>query len=134
MDASLVIKWLVPETGNEEALGLRTAWRQGGVRMLAPSLLLAEVANVLWQKVERHLLSPDDPVIRQPPTEWFPFEFVEITGLIEEALKMAMAHHVSVYDAVYVALAVRERAPLYTADAALRQRVPPSVARLCGIE
>lgn len=134
VDASLAVKWLAVEPDTEAANRLQDGWRQARSRVLAPNLLLTEVANALWQKVERRLLSPEDPVIHRPPVEWFPLEFVDDRGLLQDALDLALTHHLSVYDAVYVALAVRERAPLYTADAALRQRVPHSVARLCGIE
>ena len=48
VDASVVIKWVVEEDGTPEALDLR----QKG-RLIAPELLVAECANILWKKVER---------------------------------------------------------------------------------
>jgi predicted nucleic acid-binding protein len=47
IDASVAIKWLVDEPGTAAALSLRRH------RLLAPDLLIAECANVLWKKVRR---------------------------------------------------------------------------------
>lgn len=134
VDASLAVKWLVPEPGNEAALRLRATWLEKRVQLLAPALLLAEVANVLWQRVERGVLSAGAEIIQQAPAEWLPVELVDPTAFLGEALGLSVAHHISVYDAVYVAVARRAGAPLYTADEALRRRVPEAVARLRGIE
>jgi predicted nucleic acid-binding protein len=47
IDASVAIKWVVRETGTQEALSLRQH------RLVAPDLLVAECANILWKKVRR---------------------------------------------------------------------------------
>ena len=43
IDASVAIKWVVEEPGTPEALLLRRH------RLLAPDLLMAECANILWK-------------------------------------------------------------------------------------
>ncbi len=45
VDASVVIKWVIEETGTQDALALRRH------RLLAPDLLIPECANILWKKV-----------------------------------------------------------------------------------
>jgi len=47
-------------------------------------------------------------------------------SLATEALKIAIEHRVSSYDAFYVALAAHFRVPLITADAKLVQAVVPN--------
>jgi predicted nucleic acid-binding protein len=47
IDASIAIKWVIEEEGTKEALALRNQ------ALVAPDLLIAECANVLWKKVRR---------------------------------------------------------------------------------
>ena len=47
VDASFAIKWVVDEAHTTQALLLRRH------RLIAPDLLIAECANVLWKKVRR---------------------------------------------------------------------------------
>ncbi|MEB2846263.1 hypothetical protein GAO09_06440 [Rhizobiales bacterium RZME27] len=55
VDASVAIKWVVDEIGTDKALALR-----GNTRLLAPELLLAECANILWKKVRRGELTASE--------------------------------------------------------------------------
>jgi predicted nucleic acid-binding protein len=48
IDASVAVKWVVEEPGTQEALLLRQH------RLLAPDLLVAECANILWKKVDEN--------------------------------------------------------------------------------
>lgn len=58
IDASIALKWVVEETGTPDALVLRQR-----ARLIAPGLLLAECANILWKKVRRDELSKDEAMI-----------------------------------------------------------------------
>jgi predicted nucleic acid-binding protein len=55
VDASVAVKWVVEEPRTEEALLLRAT-----SRLLAPDLLVAECANILWKKVQRQELTPQE--------------------------------------------------------------------------
>lgn len=44
-------------------------------------------------------------------------------GLLEDSVRIAREYHISLYDAVYVALAISFEAPLITADKKLAQLV-----------
>jgi predicted nucleic acid-binding protein len=48
IDASIAIKWVVEEDGTREALALRQQ-----AKLIAPELLVAECANILWKKVQK---------------------------------------------------------------------------------
>lgn len=48
IDASVAIKWVVDEPGTTEALALRRK-----AKLIAPDLLIAECANILWKKARR---------------------------------------------------------------------------------
>ena len=52
IDASIAVKWVVEEHRTPEAL---LALRQKA-KLIAPELLVAECANILWKKVQRQEL------------------------------------------------------------------------------
>ena len=54
IDASIAVKWVVPEPDCDRAEALRDH------PLVAPDLLFAECANVLWKKVRRGELSKDE--------------------------------------------------------------------------
>ena len=45
IDASIAVKWVIEEDGTPEALALRQ-----NAKLIAPELLVAECANILWKK------------------------------------------------------------------------------------
>ena len=49
VDASVAAQWLVPDNNTTEALQIL----QLVPSLIAPELLLAEVANTLWKRVQR---------------------------------------------------------------------------------
>jgi predicted nucleic acid-binding protein len=51
IDASIAVKWVVEEDRTAEALALRQR-----SKLIAPQLLVAECANILWKKVQREEL------------------------------------------------------------------------------
>ncbi len=50
VDSSVVIKWFLPEDDSTIAQTIEAQLEKGEVILLAPELLLAEVANILWKK------------------------------------------------------------------------------------
>jgi predicted nucleic acid-binding protein len=54
IDASVAVKWLIPEVLSEQADRIR----DGDDDVLAPDLLLVEVANALWRKTVAREITP----------------------------------------------------------------------------
>ena len=50
VDASVVIKWFVPEPFSLEARRILDDYRAGSLDLVAPDLLNAEVGNIVWKK------------------------------------------------------------------------------------
>ena len=48
IDACITVRWVVKEDGTLEALALRQK-----AKLIAPELLVAECANILWKKIQR---------------------------------------------------------------------------------
>jgi predicted nucleic acid-binding protein len=119
VDANVAAKWFLPakgETLTDEALDLFRQYAREDVRFIVPDLFWAELANVFWKAVrlgrfpkasaEAALASLTD---RDLPT-------VPSLGLLDSAFQIATAFERTVYDSLYVALAVQSKAQLITAD------------------
>ncbi|MGD9315617.1 MAG: type II toxin-antitoxin system VapC family toxin [Anaerolineae bacterium] len=52
IDASVAVKWFLPEERSAEALLIRDAFIEGEYQLIAPDLMLSEFANVLWKRRE----------------------------------------------------------------------------------
>jgi predicted nucleic acid-binding protein len=119
VDASITIKWLVPEVLSEAADRLR----DGAHDLVAPDLVLVEVANALWKKTRAEEISAREAdaaldLVRQSGIDLHP------TGpLLPRAMEMARRLDHPVYDCAYLALAEREQAAFVTADQRLLRRL-----------
>jgi predicted nucleic acid-binding protein len=112
IDASVVLKWFIPEEHSERALRLKDS----DARLHAPAFLTLEVGNVLSKKRRRGELTAQD-------TEdiWRAFRRAPIRRYADETLVLAafdLAHHTkqSLYDNLYLALAMRMNLSFLTAD------------------
>jgi len=117
LDASAAVRLIV---GDPAAADLAALVREAPL-VLAPELMLTEVANTLWKlqraeqlgglETQQLLLDAHDLVDRVEPDR----------HLHAEALALACHLDHPVYDCLYLALARREAATLLTADRRLRQ-------------
>lgn len=127
IDASFLLKLILPEEGADEATSLWRVWLAEGRALIAPSLLPYEAASAIRKQVQRAVL--DDEAGREalghlrrlltvvtlvPPDE-----------LHESAWALAARYsRPNLYDAYYVALAVSAGCELWTSDARLRRTMP----------
>lgn len=117
VDASVAAKWFLPEAGADAALGLL----DGRSSLLAPDLLWAELASILWKTQRRGLLSPEEALSVIDAALGFPIETHTTSELVKAALTLAMETGATPYDALYLALAERESGVCITADAELAE-------------
>ena len=85
-------------------------------RLYVPALFDIECANILWKYVRRFGYAAEDAQRNLRWLQELALVRAEPPGLLEKALRVAIAHDVSVYDACYVALAAALNVPLVTAD------------------
>jgi predicted nucleic acid-binding protein len=119
LDASIAAKWLLPRAGEPlaaEALELLDAYRSGELRFLVPDLFWAELGNVIWKSVRLGRLSKSAARIAMESLVPLPFPTFPAQALLESAFRIASTFDRSVYDCLYVALAVTSGVPLITAD------------------
>ena len=112
VDASLVIKWFVPEIHAEAA----RRWLDASHDYVAPDLLFPEVGNVVWKKVRRKKLEPTEARQLVMDLAHVAVETVATRSLLEDALTVALTTGITVHDAMYLTLAVRLDTEVITGD------------------
>lgn len=113
VDASVAVKWFV----EEEALSAEAeALLLGGGPLIAPDLLLVEVANALWAMVRRGRIGSQQAQLALQELETIDLEFVQPGPLLSRAFALAGLLGHPVYDCLYLACAEACDASLVTAD------------------
>lgn len=125
LDASVAAKYLVPEADSDKARDLMTHWEQGRVALRAPAILMAEVGNMLWKRAVRGLIPAEDAASLLKGFVQIRLPLAPIENLANSALKLALRYHHSVYDGLYVALALAAQYDFITADERLFKTLSP---------
>lgn len=118
IDASIAVKWVIEETGTNEALALRSR-----ARLIAPDLLVAECANILWKKTRINELGTDEALFAARLLAGAEMELVPMRLLFAPATRLAIALDHPAYDCVYIALAIERDCPFVTADERLLRKL-----------
>ncbi|MCJ7806998.1 MAG: type II toxin-antitoxin system VapC family toxin [Clostridia bacterium] len=122
IDASVSVKWYIPEPLSQNAVKYLELLQKEHVELLAPELIIAEMGNVVWKKLQRGELSLEEArLIVDTITDSFPVKLSESRGLLPAGLEVAATCGLTVYDSLYVALAAVKGATLVTADKKLAQ-------------
>jgi len=126
LDASVAAKWFLPETHEtlkEQALKLFEDYAAGDVRLLVPDLFWPEIGNIFWKASRVGRISAESAtkavealMAREIPT-------LPSLPLLRDAFMIALAFRRSVYDSIYVALAIASNRMLVTADERLANAV-----------
>lgn len=125
-DASVAAKWFLPrsnETLVGEAIGVLRRYESGRLQVMVPSIFWAEIGNVFWKAVrlgrwpeKAALTAGGEMVDKRFPT-------IPDSELLTDAISIALAAGRTVYDSLYVALAMRYTAEMITADERLANSV-----------
>ena len=95
----------------------------------APALWEAELANALWMATRHNVLTVDAAASRLTLADGLGIHAVPNRTLWQGALVRAHQSGIAVYDTLFVELAVRERLPLVTFDAAVLKAFPEVAMR-----
>jgi predicted nucleic acid-binding protein len=112
VDSSVAVKWFVPEALSDVAARLL----EPTYDLTAPDLLVPEFGNVLWKKLRRNQLLRDEALEIVAGLGEVPLTIVASAELVAPAIEIAAAYGRTVYEALYVALAVARDCVLVTAD------------------
>ncbi len=124
VDASIAVMWFVPEPGSEAAAALLDSTAE----LVAPDYLRIEVTSALLRAERRGAIDGEDTdealaVLSEGAVRTLP-----ATPRCAPALDIAREHGGSLYDSLYLALALELEAPIVTDDLRMAE-----VARSAGI-
>lgn len=117
VDASVAAAWCFEDEQTEPMLSLLERLRAGD-RALVPALWSFEIANIVWAARRRGRVTADKAakcldLLRVLPIE---VEFEPPARVFDSVGSLAIRYDITVYDASYLDLAIRDNLPLATLD------------------
>ena len=125
IDASVAVKFVTEEPGSDEAYQIVV----GPHPLIAPDWVVAECANAIGKKVFAKQLPRARAELSLAELPRFFAKLFATDELLEEGFRLALDIGHAFYDCLYLALAIREGAPLVTADHGIVK-----AARRAGLE
>jgi predicted nucleic acid-binding protein len=119
LDASVAAKWFLPASGEtlvEDSLRLFDGFAQGRIHLSVPDLFWPELGNILWEAVRVGRMSPESVEETLRSLSELNIPTSPSRPLLPDALSIVAKFQRTVYDAIYVALAVVSGRSLVTAD------------------
>jgi predicted nucleic acid-binding protein len=113
IDASVAVKWMIREPGNDAARSLFDLPDP----LIAPDWLLVEAASTFWKKVKSSELLEIHAKRHIEDLPNFFSRLFPASSFVAQALELSFRLRHAVYDCLYLALALRENCRLVTADA-----------------
>lgn len=132
VDTSVAVKWFVSEPHSQEARMMLV----GDHELLVPDLLFPEFGNVLWKRVRNGEMTEGEASAVLDALLQIPLRVHSSGDLVIPALEIANRTQCTVYDSLYLALALRDKALLVTADSHFLNslRPTPLAAHLIWVE
>lgn len=114
VDASVAVKWFSEEENRSKALKILKNLEKGKYALLAPELLMHEVANALYKG--KHLENKDIKFAMDSILD-IEIDYYQLDKiLIYQAVDFMTSYNITFYDAVYGALSLLYNAPLISAN------------------
>jgi predicted nucleic acid-binding protein len=112
VDASVAVKWFHEEEHSAHAVKLLT----GNHRMHAPDFLYLELDSVLCRLIRHGILASAEAAETRAALQAVDISVSPFGSLQESAYEVANETRCSIYDSLYLALAISLRVPVVTAD------------------
>ncbi len=120
IDTSALIRLFIPDGPLPDGFEQFLAETERGLSVaIAPELLLVEVANVINKKKKLGELTQEEAESLLSDILSVPIRTFSHRPLLLKAYEMAGEHGLTVYDTMYLALAIQHGAVIYSADTEL---------------
>ncbi len=116
IDASVLIKFYIPEILSDKAEELLTRMERGDVMLLAPDLIYSEAGNILWKKQRMKELTRSEVEEITDAIMSLPLKIEASKLLLPLAMDIGMAYGITIYDALYLSMARIFEIKMMTAD------------------
>ena len=122
IDASVVAAALFAE----EHATLARKILSGTAKLYAPDFITVEIATVIWKRYRRKEITTNEAMDLLTDADSLPVMKIPVSDLTASALQLAMRTDRSIYDCLYLALAVRTAGVMITVDQRLVHAVAAS--------
>ena len=119
VDASVAGKWLLPgpsEPLQQEAVSLLHQLVDGQVSLIVPDFFWIEIANILWKAIRTGRCTRSTADMALSALRRHELTTLPALALVDSAFDKAIVYGRSVYDSIYLALALEIGGKLVTAD------------------
>ena len=126
LDASVAAKWVLPaeqEPHVDRAESILCGFTDDTVKLVVPDLFWPEIGNILWKACRLGRISPGVAEKAMATLSGLSIPTYPVRGLLADALRMALRYNRTIYDCVYVALAIESNCTFLTADERLANAV-----------
>lgn len=126
LDSSIAAKWYLPaahEPLSAEAFRLLRDYEYAHVEFVVPDLFFVEFGSIFWKAVRRGRCDQAAASVAIEEILGKQLRTISSADLLEQAHQLACQYDRSIYDCVYIALAICERAHFVTADERLANAI-----------
>ena len=116
IDESVAIKFYVPEILSDNAWEILTRATDGEIVLYAPDLIYPETGNILWKKLRRQELTSEEVDEIVDAIADLPLRIEPSKPVLPLAVSISCYSGITVYDAMYVAMARIYETQMITAD------------------
>ena len=119
LDASVAVKWSAPAASENlvpNAFRLLDRYAANDFDFIVPDIFWAEIGNIFWKGVRQRRWTQNSAETAALQLRGRGLKTISSQNLFIEALRIAFDHNRTVYDSLYVALAVRTSTDFITAD------------------
>lgn len=120
IDTSVLAKYVITEEYSDLVRRIISLHKASEIQLTAPDFLYVECANVLWKDALRTRSPIENVIAALNDLRGINIRLVPQEDVLEDALRLAVEINITVYDALYCALARRENAEIITEDRRLR--------------
>lgn len=118
VDASVIVKWIIPEDYTEDALRLRDDFLDGKISIHTPNIILLEAASALRKYYLKGFIDRD--IVEKAFTLIVSSEIklyeVDVEMILKSLKRMCLDYDITIYDAIYILLTLNLNTTMYTAD------------------
>lgn len=122
IDTSALIRLYIPDGPSPDFLEecIDSAYK-AETTLIMPELALAEAAQVLWKKEKKKYLTQTEVDEIISAILELPIEIVSHYDYLQDAVSLARKYNLTVYDSLFLAVALRKSGELITVDERLKK-------------
>lgn len=114
IDTSVAVKWFIKESGSQKAVKLLEDYKDKRIKILVPQIISLELVNALYfaARFEGKILKEALKSFYHLNLSLAPLNEL----FLQESSLFMQKFNIGIYDALFIALAEKEKIPLITAD------------------